>query len=285
MFHALYMLKVAITGSTGLVGSRVVELLKDDFEFLEITHDKVDITTQDSVHTFLKDRSFDFLLHSAAYTNVDKAENEEKDLCYRMNVDATKYLFEISEDKKAKFIYISTDFVFDGIVFPSYEDDVTNPLNVYGKTKLEGEKIVQEKAMIVRPSFPYRASFDKKKDFVRTIKGLLEQGKELKMVADSTNTPTFIDDLAYALKYLINNYTKEVFHINGADSMTPYEESVNIAQTFDLDMKLIDHISFEEFYKGKAPRPRHTEMKSRKNGFYRMKTFEEGLFAIKQSLS
>ena len=279
------MYKVAITGSTGLVGSRVVELLKDEFEFIELTHDKIDLTNKESVVSTLQHANFDFFVHCAAYTNVDKAENEDKELAYKLNVDATRYLFEMSQQKKSKFIYVSTDFVFDGIVFPNYEDDIINPVNIYGKTQAECEKILEDQGMIVRPSFPYRAQFEKKKDFVRTIKVLLEEGKELKMVTDCTNTPTFTDDFVYALKYLINNYSPEIFHINGADSLTPFEEAIKIAQVFNLDMKLIGHTTFEEFYKGKAPRPRHSEMKSRKNDFYTMKTFEEGLSAIKQSLS
>ena len=163
------MYKVAITGSTGLVGSRVVELLKDEFEFIELTHDRVDLTNKESVTTALQDINFDFVIHSAAYTNVDKAENEDKELAYKLNVEATKYILEVSQAKKAKFIYVSTDFVFDGIVFPNYEDDVVNPINVYGKTKAEGEKVVGDQGMIVRPSFPYRAQFEKKKDFVHTL--------------------------------------------------------------------------------------------------------------------
>lgn len=278
------MKKIAVTGSTGLVASRIVELLGEDFEFIELTHDKVDITSKESVESALKDLKFDVLLHSAAYANVDKAETEDKDLCRRLNVDATQYLFDFSQAKKAQFIYISTDYVFVGQESFYDEDGKPNPLNVYGKTKYEGEKVVQDNGMIVRISFPYRAQFEKKKDFVRTLKWLMEQGKELKMVTDSLNTPTFIDDIAHSLKYLINNFSPEVFHLNGSDSFTPYEEALQIARIFSLDSNLVGKTTFDEFYKGKAARPRNTVMKSKKNTFHTMKGFEEGLISIKESL-
>ena len=219
-----------------------------------------------------------------AYANVDKAETEDKDLCRRLNVDATQYLFDFSQAKKAQFIYISTDYVFVGQESFYDEDGKPNPLNVYGKTKYEGEKVVQDNGMIVRISFPYRAQFEKKKDFVRTLKWLMEQGKELKMVTDSLNTPTFIDDIAHSLKYLINNFSPEVFHLNGSDSFTPYEEALQIARIFSLDSNLVGKTTFDEFYKGKAARPRNTVMKSKKNTFHTMKGFEEGLISIKESL-
>lgn len=275
------MLKIAITGSTGLVGSRVVELLHDEFEFIELTIDKFDMTEESHVHKVLQYLDFDVFLHLAAYTNVEKAETEPE-LAYKLNVDATRYLFEAVQNKNAKFIYISTDFVFDGKNPPYYEDSVPNPLSVYGKTKWEGEQVIKDAGMIVRICYPYRAKFDDKKDIVRTIKSLLEQGKTLTMVEDTDMTPTFVDDIAYALKYLMNNYSPEIFHIVGADIVSPFAAGKLIAKTFGLDESLVNPTTFTEYFKGKAPRPQHAEMRTKKNTFYKMKTFEEGLQVIKK---
>ncbi|MBI2049763.1 sugar nucleotide-binding protein [Candidatus Roizmanbacteria bacterium] len=170
----------------GLVGSRVVELLSDEFEFTPLRYENgFDITNREIVWNELKELEFDTFLHLAAYTFVDKAE-EENELCYKINVDGTKNVFEAIKQKGKKFIYISTDYVFNGttpdVVFN--ENSKPEPVGVYGTSKYEGEKIVGNQGMIVRLAYPYRASFEKP-DFVRKLKSLLEDGKELKMIVDS----------------------------------------------------------------------------------------------------
>lgn len=273
-------LKIALTGASGLVGSRIVELLKNDFEFIPIPQEEMDITDRNQVSQKLQGINFDLFLHLAAYTNVDKAE-KEKDLCYKINVDGTRNVFEETQKKNKKFIFISTDFVFSGK--ESYYDEDSVPdanFGVYGMSKLEGEKIVNGKAMIVRLSFPYRASYDQRPDFVRSIKKLLEQGKPFAMVTDSVITPTFIDDIAFALKHLFNNYSPGVFHLVGTQSLSPREAGILIAETFGLDKSLIGKTTFAAFHVGKAPRPQKSVIKSKKNDFYPMKSFKEGLTCI-----
>ncbi|NTU73413.1 sugar nucleotide-binding protein, partial [Candidatus Roizmanbacteria bacterium] len=254
-------MKIAITGSTGLIGSRIVELLSPDLTFIPVTQQEVDITNRESLENKLNNLDFDLFLHLAAYTNVDGAE-EQRDLAYAINVTGTKNVFETVQAKGKKFIHVSTDFVFDGEQPPYYEDSVPHAISYYGQTKLDAENIVKGNAMIVRLSYPYRAAFEPKKDFMRVIKSLLEQGKELKMVSDSLMTPTFVDDIAYSLKYLINNYTPEIFHVVGADSMSPYEAGKLIAQTFGLDENLVQPTTYEEYFAGKAQRPRLAEIKT-----------------------
>lgn len=270
------MIRIVLTGSTGLVGSRIIELLHNDFTFIPLSHDVVDITNKDSVYTFLKDLDFDLMLHLAAYTQVDKAE-EEQEKARLINVEGTRNLFEHCVSKEKKFIYISTDFVFDGEHPPYYEDSVPNPLGVYAKTKYEGERIVKDRAMIIRFSYPYRTAYDKKKDFVRSLKFLLESHTPLTMIQDTLITPTFIDDIAEALRHLFVNFTPEIFHICGASSLSPYNAAMIIAEQFHLDSSLITPITLDEYSKGKAPRPRYSVTKSKKNTFYTMKSFEEGL--------
>jgi len=270
------MLTIAITGSTGLIGTRLIELLNKDFQFIEILQQEVDITDKDSLWNKIKSIDFDIFFHMAAYTNVDGAEKEKK-LVYAINVEGTKNIFDMVLQKNRKMIYVSTDFVFDGSSPPYYEDSKPNPIGYYAQTKYKGEMMVKDRAMIIRPSYPYRKSFVPKKDFVRNIKYLLEQKKPLSMMMDALITPTFIDDIAFAMKYLFQNFTPEIFHIVGANSLSPYDAGKLIAKTFHLDTNLILPTTYEEYSKGKAKRSRYSEIKSKKNTFYRMKTFEEGL--------
>lgn len=281
------MLKIAITGSTGLIGSRIIELLKDDFEFIELIWPQFDVAKKDQVWRNLKNLKFDIFFHLAAYTNVDTGDQEKK-LAYSINVTGTKNVFEIVRDRKKKFIYVSTDFIFDGKHPPYYENSKPNPLSYYAQTKYEGEKIVNPPAggqtMIVRYSYPYRAGFEPKRDFVRTVKHLLGNKKTLLMVTDSLITPTFIDDIVFAMKYLFTYFSPEIYHIVGGDSLSPYDAGKLIAKTFRLDTSLVQPISYKEYFKNKAKRPQYSEIKTKRNNFQRMKKFAEGLTEVATQL-
>lgn len=270
------MKKIAITGSTGLVGSRIIELLKNNFEFIPLTSKELDITNYDSTVSKLKSIDFDLLLHFAAYTNVDGAETE-KEVAYNTNVKGTKNLLNSAQSKNAEFIYISTGFVFDGKNPPYFEDSEPNPIGYYGETKFEGEKIVGNNGMIVRFEYPYGTSPSPKRDFARTLKSLLEQGRTIKGISNSLMTPTHIDDIAEALKYLMNNYSKEIFHVVGSQALSPFDAAKSIAKTFNLDAELIQPTTYEEYFKGKAQRPQFADVRSKKNTFLKMKSFEEGV--------
>ena len=277
------MLKIAITGADGLIGSRIIELLNNKFQFIPLPSSLMDITNKDQVYQVLKETNFDLFLHLAAYTNVAQAEID-KDVCFKINVEGTKNVFQAVSFKKKKFIYISTDFVFDGKNPPYFEDSTTNPPGVYAQSKYEGEKIIKNNGMIVRISYPYRASFEKKRDFFRTFKTYLEQKKPLSMITNSLMTPTFIDDIAFGLKYLIENYSPEIFHLVGSQAISPYQAATMIADKFNLDQSLINKTSYEEYIKLKPGLPQYADIRSKKNNFWKMKSFEEGLAEIKKQL-
>jgi dTDP-4-dehydrorhamnose reductase len=296
---------IAITGSTGLIGSRIIELLSDRFTFLPLRmEDGIDITNKTTLSSQLAARSFDILLHLAAYTNVDKAEVERK-ICHKINVDGTKNLLEICEAKGAKMILISTDFVFDGMpihgnpslgkvdspyqykdkkasgilpygkgdpeggrgfLIPTYTEISTpHPLGYYAQTKYEAEQLVKGKGMIVRITTPYRDEFPGKKDIVRTIKSLLEEGKPLSMVADNLVVPTAIDDIARALGYLIEHFSPEIYHLVGPEAMSSYDLAMRIADKWHLNKSLITKTTHAQYGHGKAPRPQYGNIVSRKN--------------------
>lgn len=275
------MMKIALTGASGLVGSRIIELLGKDFTFIPLRSTELDITDREQVMKKLGSLEFDLFLHLAAYTNVDGAEKEPAE-AMKINRDGTQNILDAIIANQRKLIYISTDFVFDGQNPPYYEDSPPNPLSVYGATKYEGEKIVRDAAMIVRISYPYRQEFGAKKDFVRTIKYLLEEKKRLTMVTDSLMTPTFIDDIAFGLKHLITHYTPETYHLTGAEAMSPFDAGIMIAKTYGLDETLINPVSYEEYFKGKAKRPQLSDIRSKKNTFHPMKSLKDGLQFMKE---
>jgi len=279
------MIKIAITGADGLIGSRIIEILREKFFFIPLSQAIMDITDRDAVNRVIKSINFDIFLHLAAYTNVDKAEVERK-RAWQVNVEGTRNVFEAVFLKKKKFIYISTDFVFDGKKdsSPFFEDSTPNPISFYGKTKYEGEKIIGNQAMIIRISYPYRAYFEQKNDFVRRIIENLKEKKVIKMVKDSVITPTFIDDICFALEHLLINYSPEIFHLVGKNALSPYEAGLLIAKIFRLSKSLIKEVFYEEFYKDKAKRPQYSDIRTKKNYFYPMNNFEEGLRAIKKQL-
>jgi len=278
------MKKVIITGASGLVGTRIIELLSNTFEFVPLSVEDMDIVDKKSVHTYFRNQSYDLVLHLAAYTNVAGAETE-KEKAYLINVTGTQNLLEEVVSKKKQFIYISTDYVFDGTTPPYIETSAPNPISVYGASKYAGEQIVENSGMIVRISYPYRSAFEIKKDIFRTIKSRLEEGKMITMVDDSLMVPTFIDDIAFGLAYLMNNFSNEVFHLVGRDAMSPYTLAKTIAQVFHLDESLITKTSYEEYYANKAKGPRYSDIKSTKNTFYPMHTFEEGMQIIKNQIN
>ncbi|MBI3620222.1 sugar nucleotide-binding protein [Candidatus Roizmanbacteria bacterium] len=269
-------LTIAISGATGLVGSRIIELLSSDYTFIPLLTDQVEIRDRQSVHAFMTQHRFDLFLHLAAYTNVDGAETQKK-IAQAVNVVGTKNLFAEVMAKKAKFIYVSTDFVFDGTHPPYSEKSRPHPIGYYGKTKYDGEKAVGKNAMIVRIAYPYRAEFGAKLDFFRSILKKIRDGQTLHMVTDSLITPTFIDDIAFSLGYLIENYRPEIFHLVGATSLSPYEAAKLIAQTWRYDRNIIQPVTYDEYFKAKAKRPRYSQIVSLKNTFHQMQSFADGL--------
>lgn len=278
------MKKIAVTGASGLVGSRIIELLSEKFEFIPLSVKEMDITDKDSVHRLLSTLSYDLVLHLAAYTNVNGAETE-REKAYLINETGTQNLIEVVSSAKKEFIYISTDFVFDGTKSPYGETSTPNPLSVYGASKYAGEKSVGTNGMIVRISYPYRSAFEIKKDIFRTLKSLLESKKPLSMVDDSLIVPTFIDDIACGLGYLMNDYSNGVFHLVGKDSMSPFTLAMTIARVFNLDTSLIGKTTYELYFADKAKGPQYCDIRSEKNTFYPMHSFEEGLHIIKNQIN
>ena len=303
-------MKVLGTGLTGLVGSRIAELLKDKYEFENVSRSSgIDVLDQKSLFDFFKYSKSDIVVHFAAKTDVDGCEKDkEEDLrildlkdekeqnaefktkktAWAINVVGTKNVVNACEQTGKRLIYISTDFVFNGEKDFYTEDDESDPINWYGKTKYEGEKIVSSSEIswtILRISYPYRANFARK-DFARVLIDKLKNSERLKMITDQIITPTFVDDLAGVLDYFFQNNMEGVYHATGSDSLSPYDIARKISEIFGSDFNLIDKTTLTDFFEGRARRPFHLALKNdkiRKLGI-EMMTFEEGLLQIKKEI-
>lgn len=289
-------MKIVGTGLSGLVGSRIVELLSPEFEFEDISRKTgTDVADKDAVLERLKNSDAPYVLHLAAYTNVDEAEKEkdlkENSLAWKITVGGTENVVKAAEATGKHIIYISTDMVFPGtkpLPEKYTEEDVTDPVGWYATTKAQAEKVVQKATVpwtIVRIAYPYRANFEKK-EYVRVFKSLLEQGKEIKAVSDHYFTPTFIDDLADVFRHIFHQTLTGIYHAGGKDSISPYEVALQVAETFNLDNNLISKTTREEFFAGKAPRAFNLSLSSDKIERLGLKLhgFTDGLEEIKKQL-
>jgi dTDP-4-dehydrorhamnose reductase len=197
--------KIAVTGANGQVGMelRTLSAAYPGFDFIFLAKEDLSIDNEQAVQDFFKKYHPHYFINAAAYTAVDKAETE-KDLAYQVNANAPGLLAAVCKDYGCTFIHISTDYVFDGTsTIPYKETAPVNPMSVYGASKLEGEKQVQEfndQAIIIRTAWVY-SSFGK--NFVKTILRLLKEKESINVVNDQVGSPTYAADLADAILIII----------------------------------------------------------------------------------
>ncbi|MGH7203673.1 MAG: SDR family oxidoreductase [Candidatus Levyibacteriota bacterium] len=253
-------------GGSGLVGSRIVELLDSKHTFDDLSLSKgVDITNPSSLDIIKNDTEHDVVLLLAAKADVDGCEADkpmgEEGAAFKINVTGVQNVVNACKQTNKKILYISTDFVFDGTKEPPYEyteDDIPNPGNWYATTKYKGEEVVKNSDipfLIVRIAYPYRKEFPLKKDFVRAIASRLENNQPVAAVTDHIMTPTLIDDVAFAVDVLLENNEKGIYHVVGSESLSPYDAAMTIADIFGFDKSLISKTTRAEYFKGKAQRP------------------------------
>lgn len=289
-------MKIFIVGGSGLVGTRLVEQLQLQRHTLDdLSLDNgVDITDPSSLDILRNDKEHEVVLHLAAKADVDGCEQDKplgkEGAAYRINVGGTKNVVEACEVSKKKLLYISTDFVFDGKKKPPAkytEEDAPEPVNWYAQTKFEGEKIIRNSDVnyaILRIAYPYRDDvFELKKDFVHAIMGRLKENKPVAAITDHVMTPTYIDDIAYAIDTVIKKDGQGIFHVVGSQCVSPYDASMMIAQHFGFDKSLISKTTRAEYFKGKAPRPFNLSLNNAKIAKFgvTMRSFDEGLKQLK----
>lgn len=308
------MIKLAVTGTTGLVGLRLKTLLKDKYEIIELSRSSgVNLLDKDSISSVLTREKPDVVLHLAAKTNVDECERDkEEDLkkinemglltnesltlekldekafnvnnAFATNTIGSKNIAEITEEVGAKLIYVSTDFIFDGKEDFYTEESKPMPINWYGQTKYWGEILSEmcSELLIIRPSYPYGYSSAVKKDFLWTLIELFKSQTEISLVGDYIITPTFIDDIVLGIEFSINSDLSGIFNLCGGDSKTSFEIGKIISKGMGFGNIKINKTTGEEFYKDRARRPFKTIMKNDKleRAGFKTKTFIEAFNLI-----
>ena len=252
-------MKILLFGGTGLVGSRFQELLKNEFEIIAPSHADVDLLNPGQIKQTISDLEPDQILYAAGYTNVDKAE-EEEELTYNLNATAPQVVAESA--KGVPVIYLSTDYVFDGTKSdkPYTEEDKTNPLSTYAKSKTKGEGIIlsaDNKNSILRLIMPYSGVYTRKMDLARIIVSKLKNNEKILGVSDQKVNPIFVDHLVFAIAEVLKVKASGIYHLGATNFTSPMEFAKLLALEFNLDQDLIEQTTLEEFSKSrKATRPK-----------------------------
>lgn len=256
------MIHILVTGANGQLGSEIASLKSQFLNYKLFLTDKeeLDITNFDNLKSFVQNNEIKVIINCAAYTNVDKAEEDEES-ALAINMIAVKNIAQISKTLHLKVIHISTDYVFDGdSKIPYVESDVTNPQNVYGKTKLNGEEalvaINPKNTIIIRTSWLY-SSFGN--NFVKTILKLSKEKETISVISDQIGSPTNARDLANVILKtipLIQNQNVEIYHYSNEGSCSWFQFSEEIVKISKSKCKIIPILSKD--YKTKTKRPKYS---------------------------
>ncbi len=299
------MKKVLITGSNGLLGQKLIKLLtqKQDVELLAtsggnnrvfsqpFTYETLDITDEAAVHKLIERFKPDVVINTAAMTNVDACENDREN-CWKVNVDAVEYLLSACEKVNAKLIHLSTDFVFDGAAGPYKEEDQPNPLSYYGKSKYAAEQLLIQSTYtnwaIARTIIVYGIGENmSRSNIVLWAKGALEENRPLTIVDDQFRSPTWADDLALGCWLIAEKDATGIFHLSGKDFMSILDLVQRVADFFNLDATNISPIKSATLNQA-AKRPPVTGFdltKAKEVLGYNPLSFEEGLEQLEKELT
>jgi len=260
------MQSVLVLGGSGLVGSRLLQFWQGRFELRAPTHAELDVLDVDALAAVLKQTQPNTVVNLAAWADVDGAEAQRDDvhgLAYRLNATHPGALAQLCGDERIHLLHVSTDYVFDGTNDRrAYrEDDPTNPLGWYARTKAVGEQLIGNtgaEACIARIEMPFTAQAHAKLDFARMCLTRLRGGQTIAGVTDQRITPVFLDDAAEAVRRLIELRVTGTVHVASTSWTTPYDFARAIASRLGLDEGLIQPQVFERFASTRAAlRPRH----------------------------
>lgn len=257
---------ILVTGSNGQLGSELQELAKSsDYQFIFTDVAELDLSKAEAIEAIFNKYSFDVCINCAAYTAVDKAEDDEA-TAFMVNAQAVNHLSQQCSKHDVLFIHVSTDFIFSGNGnVPLKEDDIPLPINVYGETKLAGEKAAQnnwEKSVIIRTSWVY-STFGA--NFVKTMKRLMDERNELGVIYDQVGTPTYARDLAQLILKVVdeaNDSNYGVYHYSNEGVVSWFDFAVAIKDLFELDCTI--HPIPTEAYPTPAARPKYSVMSKQK---------------------
>lgn len=272
-------MKVFVTGVKGQLGFDVMnELKKRGHEAIGVDIEEMDITDEESVNRVIKAAAPDAVIHCAAYTAVDAAEDNEE-LCRKVNATGTRYIAKVCRELDIKMMYISTDYVFNGQGTRPWEpDDKREPLNVYGQTKYEGELAIEEtleKYFTVRIAWVFGVNG---KNFIKTMLNLGKTRDKLTVVADQIGSPTYTYDLARLLVDMIETEKYGRYHATNEGLCSWYEFACEIFKQAGMNVT-VEPVSSDQF-PVKAKRPMNSRISKDKldeNGFVRLPSWQDAL--------
>ena len=252
--------QLLVTGGSGFLGWNLVKYAAKSYDtyFTYCQHPiripgcqeyHLNLQEPEKIEEILEEIQPEVIIHTAALSNADVCENR-RSMAYDINVTATSRLAECAEDFGAKFVYISTDLVFDGQQGNYRETDIPKPCNYYGETKLHGEKVVKESVsdyLIVRLSLMYGKSHEKTTCFSDWIREGLEQQQTVKLYTDQFRTPLLVNEaVRIILKLLETEVTQEVFHLGGQERLNRYEFGKKFAKAFGYDEQYLQPVTMQE---------------------------------------
>lgn len=280
------MSKYMITGIKGQLGTELSKLLDEkQLQYDGFDAKDLDITDRDWVSKKVNELKPEVIFHCAAYTSVDNAEDDGKDINWKVNVNGTKNVADAAAEVGATLVYISTDYVFDGTNEGQYNvDDATNPQNEYGLAKLAGElavKSASENYYIIRTSWVF-GEFGK--NFVFTMQNLAESHDQLTVVNDQTGRPTWTRTLAEFMTYLVGNTSDHgTYHLSNDNEATWFDFATEILKDTKTEVVPVDSSAFKQ----KAHRPEHSVMnldKAKATGF-KIPTWQQALAEFTSGLN
>ncbi|WP_458454552.1 dTDP-4-dehydrorhamnose reductase [Methanobrevibacter sp.] len=271
-------MKILITGSNGMLGHDLVEVLKGSHELVLTTSKTLDITDEKQTLDFITDSKPDLVINSAAYTDVDGCETNQE-LAYDVNGEGVKNLSRACKEVDCPLVHISTDYIFNGKnTRPWVEDDEIGPISVYGKSKLKGEEYIQEtldKYFIVRTAWLYGMNG---KNFPKTMLELAENHSQITVVYDEVGTPTYTPDLAYGISKLIETDYYGIYHLTNSGNCSWCEFARYIFEMAGVDVEVIP-VTASEFARP-APRPSYSVLENKKwieNGFEPLRSYKDAI--------
>jgi len=268
-------MRILVTGKNGQLGRSIQKLVNTDSKinnnqssnnFIFVGREEMDLSSEGNINHYFNNNKFDIIINCAAFTSVDKAE-QEAELANQINHLAVKQLASIANEQHTRLIHISTDYVFDGESDkPLIETDIPNPINVYCRTKLSGEKALQTlmptNAIIIRASWLYSEYGN---NFVNTILKLGKERDELSVVSDQIGSPTYAADLADVILEIIKHkkfrdagQTTQIYHYSNEGKISWYEFAREIFKIKKIEC-LVNPISLQQ-YPSPTKRPRNTLM-------------------------
>jgi dTDP-4-dehydrorhamnose reductase len=295
-------MKILITGANGLLGSFLInELIAHGHDIIatgkgesrlssshgsgKMVYLSLDITDAVAVDEVIQGTLPEVIIHAAALTQADYCEMHQAE-CWNVNVTATRFIIESARKASAFLIFVSTDFVFDGMNGPYRESDIPAPVNYYGCSKRVAEKAVMESGLnwsVARTVLVYGNSTSvSRSNIISWSAEKLKYGEKFKVVSDQFRTPTYTGDLAKGLRLIAEQKATGLFHLSGKDLMTPYEMAMQTAEYLGLDKTLIERVDANVFSQP-AMRPLRTGFiidKARQQLGYDPITFTEGLALV-----